>query len=152
VPNRKGLPPALTVAEVPAGTPIAIRLKSSLSSATARAGESFEAVLDEPVVVHGKVVIPRGAIATGRIVAAKPSDGQESSGYVRLALSAITMNGKSQPIQTSSIFAKGGAREFLSSNLATDSNHPITIGIADVQFAPAHRFTFRLKEAIAGQP
>src|SRR5437660_207360 len=41
---------------VPAGTPIEVRMQSSLSSATASSGQEFEAVLDEPLVVNGKAV------------------------------------------------------------------------------------------------
>src|SRR5690242_920786 len=50
-----------TEVSVPAGTPILVRLQESLSSETARAGQTFEAVLDEPLVAHGVTVVPRGA-------------------------------------------------------------------------------------------
>ena len=69
-PNRKGLPPAATVAEMPAGTLISVRLQTPLDSTTVRDGEAFEAALDEPVVVRGKVIARRGTMVTGRVVAA----------------------------------------------------------------------------------
>ncbi len=148
-PNRKGLPPTSSVAEMPAGIPIMVRLQTPLSSATARDGEAFEAVLDEPIVVRGKVVARRGAMVAGRVVAAKPSDGDQTSGYMRLTLSAIAVNGRSQPIQTSSIFAKGGTQEVLPTAQQTGAPNP---GAQDIQFFPSHRLTFRLKETIPGQP
>src|SRR5436853_180437 len=37
---------------IPAGTPLEVRMQSSVSSATASAGQEFEAVLDEPLVVN----------------------------------------------------------------------------------------------------
>jgi len=148
-PNRKGLPPTSSVAEMPAGTPIMVRLQTPLSSATARDGEAFEAVLDEPIVVRGKIVARRGAMVAGRVAAAKPSDGNQTSGYLRLTLSAIALNGKSQPIQTSSIFAKGGSQEVLASATPAGSSSP---GAQDIQLPASHRFTFRLKETVPGQP
>ena len=148
-PNRKGLPPTSSVAELPAGTPIMIRLQTSLSSATAHDGEAFAAVLDEPIVVRGKIVARRGTMVTGRVVAAKPSDDNQTSGYMRLTLSAIALNGRSQPIQTSSIFAKGGTQEVLPNSQPSGSPNP---GAQDIQLPASQLFTFRLKETIPGQP
>jgi hypothetical protein len=92
---------------LPAGTVVNVRLQNSVSSATASSGQSFDAVLDEPLVVNGKTVAPRGAAVNGRVVEAKSSGRLHDSGYLRLTLSAITINGKSVPVETSSLFAKG---------------------------------------------
>lgn len=97
-------PPELTV---PTGTILNVRLQSSISSATAAPGESFDAVLDEPLVVQGKTVAPRGAAVTGRVTEAKASGRLHDSGYLRLTLASVTINGKAVPVDTSSIFAKG---------------------------------------------
>ncbi len=148
-PNRKGLPPTATIAEIPAGTPIKVRLQTPLSSASAHDGQAFEALLDEPIIVRGKVIAHRGTVVTGRVVAAKPSDHDQTSGYLRLTLSAIALNGKSQPIQTSSIFAKGGTQEVLRTSQETGSPDP---GAQDIELSSAHLFTFRLKETVPGQP
>ncbi len=96
---------------VPAGTAVSVRLQSSISSASARSGETFEAVLDEPLVVNGQTVVPRGAPVIGRVVAAKSSGRISSSGYLRLSLASIEVNGKAVPVQTSSIFVQGGAHK-----------------------------------------
>lgn len=148
-PNRKGLPPTSSVAEIPAGTPILVRLQSPISSASARDGEAFSALLDEPIVVRGKIIARRGTMVTGRVVAAKRSDGEQTSGYLRLTLSAVALNGRSQPIQTSSIFAKGGTQEVLPPTHEAGSPNP---GAQDIQLSPDHRFMFRLKETVPGQP
>ncbi len=100
---------SLTPTAIPAGTPLAVRLRTSLSSATSRPGDSFEAVLDEPIIVRGQVVAPRGAIVAGKVLDARASDQLQEPGYMRLALTAISHNGKSLPIQTSSIFVKRGS-------------------------------------------
>jgi hypothetical protein len=82
-----------------------------LSSAASQSGDSFDAVLDEPIVIDGQTVAPRGAAVTGRVVAAKASGRLQDPGYLRLTLTSIEVNGKALPLQTSSIFAKGGSHE-----------------------------------------
>jgi hypothetical protein len=113
--QKNGISPSESILptpqNVPAGTPITIRLQSGVSSATARSGDPFEAVLDEPIIVQGQTIAPRGATVTGRVVAAKPSGHLHDPGYLRLTLASISVKGKALPIQTSSIFVKGGSHE-----------------------------------------
>ena len=92
---------------LPAGTVVNVRLQNSVSSASASPGQTFDAVLDEPLVVQGQTVAPRGAAVTGRVVEAKASGRLHDSGYLRLTLASITISGKSLPVETSSLFAKG---------------------------------------------
>ncbi len=96
---------------VPTGTLISVRLQQSVSSASARSGEEFAAVLDEPLVADGKTLAPRGAAVTGRVVAARQSGRMHNSGYLRLALVSVDVNGKQVPVHTSSVFAMGGAHK-----------------------------------------
>jgi len=111
--DKKGISPtgSLMPAAIPAGTPITIRLQSSSSSAASRSGDAFETVLDEPIIVEGQTVAPRGATVTGKVVDAKASGHLQDPGYLRLTLTEISVNGKSLPVQTSSIFVKGGSHE-----------------------------------------
>jgi hypothetical protein len=111
VASTLGVKPEVPAITIPAGTPIGIRLQNSISSASATSGDHFDAVVDEAVVIDGQVVIPKGANATGRVVAAKSSGRLHDPGYLRLALSSVTMNGKEVPVQTSSIFAKGSSHK-----------------------------------------
>ena len=94
---------------IPQGTPIYVRLQESISSRTAQAGQSFSAVLDEPLIVSGQTVAPSGAPVSGHVVAARESGRLHNAGYLRLTLSSIMLNGKSVPMQTSSIFIQGGS-------------------------------------------
>jgi hypothetical protein len=96
---------------VPTGTLVNVRLQQSVSSASARSGEEFAAVLDEPLVSEGKTIAPRGATVTGRVVAARKSGHLHDSGYLRLALVSVDVNGKAVPLHTSSVFAMGGAHK-----------------------------------------
>lgn len=96
---------------IPAGTPVAVHLLAPLSSATAKAGDSFEAVLDEPIIVRGHIVAPSGSSVTGKVLDARAAGEFQEPGYMRLALIAVSLNGQSLPIQTSSIFVKRGSHQ-----------------------------------------
>jgi hypothetical protein len=111
--DKHGISPTgrLIPAAIPAGTPITVRLLSSLSSATSRADDNFTAALDEPIVVQGETVVLRGAAITGRVVAARASERLQDPGYLRLTLASISVGSKTIGLQTSSVFAKGGAHE-----------------------------------------
>ncbi len=99
------VPDALTV---PAGTPISVRMQSSVSSASSHEGDEFSATLDDPLVVDGKTVAQRGAAVKGKVVAARSSGRLHNSGYLRLALTSVEIDGKAVPVHTSSVFASGG--------------------------------------------
>ena len=96
---------------LPEGTPITIRLQSTVSSASSNAGDSFEGTLDDPIVIEGQTAIPRGAAVTGRVLAAKASGRLHDPGYLRIALVSINVDGTPVAIETSSLFVKGGSHE-----------------------------------------
>lgn len=152
---------SLTPAAIPAGSLVTVHLQSLLSSATSHSGDSFEAILVEPLVVRGQVIAPRGAILAGKILEAKPAREPEEPGYMRLALIALSLNGKSVPIQTSNIFLKGGfhqkrnpatvgagnSRALLIDASAGSANPDATPYVTiqqDVGVAPDRHLTFRL--------
>jgi hypothetical protein len=96
---------------IPAGTAISVRLQQAVSSASARSGDSFDAVLDEPLVIDGRTIAPTGAEAKGRVVAAKSSGRLHKPGYLRLALASVTIDGKSVPIESSSVSVQGASHK-----------------------------------------
>jgi hypothetical protein len=113
--GNQGISPSESLLPVPhrlaAGTALTIRLQSPVSSATAQSGDGFDAVLDEPIIVGGQTVAPRGAQVTGKVLAAKSSGRLTEPGYLRLTLASISLNGKTLPVQSSSIFVKGKSHE-----------------------------------------
>jgi hypothetical protein len=94
---------------VPANTAVYVRLQEPLSSSTAQSGQVFTAVLDEPLVIDEKTVAPKGAPVMGKVVAARDSGRLHNSGYLRITLASITVNGKSTPVRTTSVFVSGGS-------------------------------------------
>ena len=92
---------------IPQGTQVQIRMIDSLSSATARPGQTFRATLEQAVVVNGRTLYPRGADVTGRVISAKSSGRLSAPGELELALTAISVNGTSYPIAVDPIRMKG---------------------------------------------
>jgi hypothetical protein len=94
---------------VPANTAIYVRLQQSISSTTAQPGQQFSAVLDEPLVVDGQTLAPGGTAVTGKVVSARDSGHLHNAGYLRITLTSMSVNGKSVPLQTNSVFVSGGS-------------------------------------------
>jgi hypothetical protein len=68
----------------------------------------FTAVLDEPLLVDEKTIAPKGAPVMGKVVAVRDSGHLHNSGYLRITLASITVNGKSMALRTNSMFVSGG--------------------------------------------
>lgn len=96
---------------IASGTPLTVRLQTAVSSATSNAGDRFEAVLDSPLVVKEKTVAKAGAAITGRVVAVEHSGRLQTPGMIQLALTSIEIDGKSVPIETSSVIAKASSHK-----------------------------------------
>jgi hypothetical protein len=154
---------SLTPTAIPAGYPVTIHLQLALSSASSRPGDPFDAVLDEPIVVRGQILAPRGSVLIGKVLDAKPADKFEEPSYLRLALTAISLGGKMIPIQTSSIFVKRGSHEQRNVTIVRDGSGKkgaligasvdapgatFAAGSMDVGVAPERRLTFRLAQSL----
>jgi hypothetical protein len=86
---------------LPAGTLIPVRINQWLSSDRNHAGDTFSAVLDQPIVAHGWVVARRGQTVLGRVdVAQKASDGNGVS-RLGLEITELTLvDGEQLPVST----------------------------------------------------
>ena len=137
--SSKGRSPSQTLiptsSRLSEGTPLVVSLRKELTSASARTGDSFEGIIDEPLVVDEQALIGRGTAVTGRVLEAQPSKGNHSPGYLRIALVSVDLRGRTVPIDTSSIFvkAKGAGRAGAG---------------PEIVFTPDRRLTFRLVQAI----
>jgi hypothetical protein len=151
-PGTAGGPPFQTpssVSDLPPGTLVTVRVESQISIDRTREGRTgeegtFAGVVDEPVVMDGKIAVPRGATVTGRIEAAPASDGGRGRGYIRLTLDTITIAGKTVALRTSSLFVRGSAGEVLSPGL--DEAEPAHPAVTRLQ--KGRRLTFRLSATV----
>lgn len=91
---------------VPPGTLVTVQLKRAVYAGMSPTDASFEAVVAEPVVVAGNILIPIGASAAGRVESARTSHLRPDRGYVRLALKTLQLGNRLIPVQTDSLFAR----------------------------------------------
>ena len=68
---------------VPVGTPLRVKLETTLSTFSSKTGDPFSGKVMDPVVISGKTLIPAGATVEGRVttvreprrIAGKPTIG-----------------------------------------------------------------------------
>jgi hypothetical protein len=87
-------PPPVVGIQIPAETPITVRMIDSVDSKQSHLGQTFRASVDEPVALNGQIVIPRGADALVKLVADQQSGKFEGKTILTLALVGITINGQ----------------------------------------------------------
>ncbi len=88
---------------VPAGTTITVRTGQALGSKTSQTGQSFSATLVNPVSVGGIVAIPASSPVAGSVVSAKAKGKVKGEGELDLALTGISIQGKSYAISTNTL-------------------------------------------------
>lgn len=65
-------------APVPAGTVLMVRLETTLATFSNRPGDPFRGSINQPVMAHGQMLIPAGAVVEGRVT--KVSEPRRISG------------------------------------------------------------------------
>ena len=133
----------------PAGTLLTVRLQSSLSTAKRDAGQTFAAVVTEPVMIAGRTVVPRNAEVRGRVEAANVSSAGRNAGYLRLTLDSIHIDDRDVPLQTASLFARGTARASQYPLASGNSSTPVAPRPGVVRLRKGRRLTFRLTADLA---
>jgi len=87
-------------AVVPAGTAIRVRTIDNIDVDQSRSGQTFRGSLDDPIMLSGVVVVPRGADV--RLVASKVQQGgrMKGSDLIELKVNAISLSGRFLPVMT----------------------------------------------------
>jgi hypothetical protein len=93
---------------VPAGAAISVRMTDAIDSDTNHGGETFRAAVDSPLTIDGKIVVPKGAEAIGRVIEIAPSGRFKGRPTIAVELTALNYEGKSVAVQTST-YREGGA-------------------------------------------
>ena len=106
-PPAKPVPVEITV---PEGTRLTVRLIDAVDTEKNKEGDTFRASLDAPVVVRNRVIIPKNADVTARLVSAKSAGHFTGSSSVVLALSTIRVGGKVYEVQTGEFTKQAASR------------------------------------------
>jgi len=92
---------------VPAGTTLNVRLTQGIAVDVAQAGMTFRGIVDDPVMVGGSVVIPRGASAVIQAVKVEQSGKMKGSDKISLKVNAIGFGGMVHEVATTYVETKG---------------------------------------------
>lgn len=98
-PPKPAQPNSVTVS---GGTTIPVRLAQTLDSSKLEDGQSFQATLDQPLVVDGFVIAERGASIEGRVVSSVQAGRVKGLAHLSIELTRLTTaDGQRIPIRTS---------------------------------------------------
>lgn len=86
-----------------AGTPLALELRTALSTASSRPGDLAMAVVREDVSEGGRVVIPKGSELRGRVTAAVRGGKTKGNARLAFAFDEIDVRGRSHPLTASAV-------------------------------------------------
>src|ERR1700681_3457585 len=90
-----------SVALLTPGTTVRVRLQESLDTRRNRAGDRFSATLDGPLVVNGRVAVPRGTPFEGHVVRSSESGRFKGRAALALRLDSFKLNGVTYDVNTS---------------------------------------------------
>ncbi len=99
--------PAPKSVTVPAGTPLNVRLTQAIDVDASQAGMTFKGIVDDPVMIDGVVVIPRGASAVLQAVKVEQSGTMKGSDKISLKVNAIGFGGMVHEVATTYVETKG---------------------------------------------
>jgi hypothetical protein len=95
--------PARASVELPAGTNIVVRMIDGVDSEVARVGQTFQGSLDEPIMVNGESIVPRGADVALKLVDSKDSGKFTGRAELTLDLVSLMVNGRMVEINTQTV-------------------------------------------------
>ena len=96
--------------QVPSGTPVVIRLIDPVNSETDSLGQTYRASLDQPIIVNGQTVVPRGADAVATLIDAQKSGRIQGKTVMTLDLKSLTVNGRKYDISTTGVSQASASR------------------------------------------
>jgi hypothetical protein len=100
-------PAATRTVTVPAGTAINVRLTQAIDVDVSKAGQTFKGIVDDPVLIGGEIIIPRGASAVLQAVNVEQSGKFKGSDKISLKINAIGIGGMMHEVATAYVETKG---------------------------------------------
>jgi len=91
-------------------TPIKLKLKRGVYSQYAKIGDEVDYLIDEEIVVNGKIIVPEGAIVKGKVLSAEHKRRMGRGGKIDISADAIKLfNSQSIPLRALQ-HARGGGQ------------------------------------------
>jgi len=104
--------------ELPEGTNLVVRMIDGVDSEVNRIGQTFAASLDEPVLLNGEAVIPRGADVVVKLVDASESGKLAGRSELTLDLVSVKVDGKIVDLNTETVSRESSSRGKRTAKLA----------------------------------
>jgi hypothetical protein len=92
---------------VPAGTVLNVSLTKAIEVDAAQAGATFKSQLDDPVMLKGNLVLPRGATVMLQAAKVEQAGKMKGADLITLKANSIAFGGRSYEIVTSYVEQKG---------------------------------------------
>jgi hypothetical protein len=93
---------------LPAGTVLNVLLSEAIEVDAAKTGMTFKALLDDPVMIGGKVVLARGAPVVLQAAKVEQAGKMKGSDNIVLKANAFTLGGRKYDIVTTQVESKSG--------------------------------------------
>lgn len=103
-------PVASRPVELPGGTNLVIRMIDGVDSEVNRVGQTFAASLDEPVMLNGEMVIPRGADVVVKLTDSEDSGKLMGRSELTLDLISVKVNGAIVDLNTQTVSQESSSR------------------------------------------
>ena len=95
---------------IPAGTEITVRMIDGVDSSVNQIGETFRASLDEPIIVNGQTIAPRGGDVTAKLTEVAQAGRVSGRSELSLVLLDVTINGQRHEVTTGEVYEAGSSR------------------------------------------
>jgi hypothetical protein len=92
---------------IPMGTVLNVRLTQTIDVDSANAGMTFKSLLDDPVMVGGQVVLPRGAAVVLQAAKVEQAGKMKGADKITLKANSVSLGGRSYDITTTYVEQKG---------------------------------------------
>jgi hypothetical protein len=106
-PPPKPEPAPKKVVTVPAGTTVNVRLTQGIDVDASQAGQTFKGTVDDPIMIGGSVVVPRGSQAVLQAAKVEQSGKMKGSDKISLKLNAIGFGGMMYEVTSGYVESKG---------------------------------------------
>ena len=100
---------AQKIPDVPPGTILRVRVDDKLSSEETQVGDTFHGTLDEPVMVDGRELFPKGADVNGRVTDVHKSGRLSEPGELDLVVTTLSSGRIATSVQTQPLVVKGAS-------------------------------------------
>ncbi|HYI93873.1 MAG TPA: hypothetical protein VEX68_10040 [Bryobacteraceae bacterium] len=95
--------------QLPVGTVLHVRVIDAINVDLSKPGQTYRASIDDPIMLGGNVVIPRGADVTLQAAAVKQAGKLKGNDEISLKINSIAANGKRFDVVTDAVTQKGGS-------------------------------------------